>query len=265
MEIKSKKYINEGFNSKAYIINDEYILLEGVNKNSYDNYKKYSESLNKLVDVKSLQIPNIIELIAPNNEFPNGAMVYKMIKGHTFTKSYIGKVDKEQLAKKLADFMNELYEVPVIFDKKIYVEQELNNAKINLELLREYLDDEKYSLLLNWYNEYIEYLSEFDNYHFIHGDLWYENYILDDNDELTGIIDFENAKYGDPASDISALCYLGNEFINLFLKYYKNSDKDIEKRINMFIKAREVMSFENMVNNFPEEINEQIEKIKKVL
>ena len=71
--------------------------------------------------------------------------------------------------------------------------------------------------------------------------------------------------YGDPASDISALCYLGNEFINLFLKYYKNSDKDIEKRINMFIKAREVMSFENMVNNFPEEINEQIEKIKKVL
>ena len=46
MEIKSKKYINEGFNSKAYIINDEYILLEGVNKNSYDNYKKYSESLN---------------------------------------------------------------------------------------------------------------------------------------------------------------------------------------------------------------------------
>jgi len=47
------------------------------------------------------------------------------------------------------------------------------------------------------------------------------------------------------------------------LKYYKNSDKDIEKRINMFIKAREVMSFENMVNNFPEEINEQIEKIKK--
>lgn len=148
MEIKSKKYINEGFNSKAYIINDEYILLEGVNKNSYDNYKKYSESLNKLVDVKSLQIPNIIELIAPNNEFPNGAMVYKMIKGHTFTKSYIDKVDKEQLAKKLADFMNELYEVPVIFDKKIYVEQELNNAKINLELLREYLDDEKYSLLL---------------------------------------------------------------------------------------------------------------------
>lgn len=49
MEIKSKKYINEGFNSKAYIINDEYILLEGVNKNSYDNYKSIPKVLINLL------------------------------------------------------------------------------------------------------------------------------------------------------------------------------------------------------------------------
>ena len=36
MDIISRKYINEGFNSKAYIINDDYILLDGVNQ----NYKK---------------------------------------------------------------------------------------------------------------------------------------------------------------------------------------------------------------------------------
>lgn len=32
MDIISRKYINEGFNSKAYIINDDYILLDGVNQ-----------------------------------------------------------------------------------------------------------------------------------------------------------------------------------------------------------------------------------------
>lgn len=41
MDIISRKYINEGFNSKAYIINDDYILLDGVNQNSYKNYQKY--------------------------------------------------------------------------------------------------------------------------------------------------------------------------------------------------------------------------------
>ena len=43
MDIISRKYINEGFNSKAYIINDDYILLDGVNQNSY---KKAAEIFN---------------------------------------------------------------------------------------------------------------------------------------------------------------------------------------------------------------------------
>ena len=50
-----------------------------------------------------------------------------------------------------------------------------------------------------------------------------------------------------------------------FEKFCSETGMNVSVAINMFIKAREVMSFENMVNNFPEEINEQIEKIKKVL
>lgn len=46
MDIISRKYINEGFNSKAYIINDDYILLDGVNQNSYKNYQKYVNVIN---------------------------------------------------------------------------------------------------------------------------------------------------------------------------------------------------------------------------
>lgn len=45
MDIISRKYINEGFNSKAYIINDDYILLDGVNQNSYKNYQKMEDYL----------------------------------------------------------------------------------------------------------------------------------------------------------------------------------------------------------------------------
>ena len=48
MDIISRKYINEGFNSKAYIINDDYILLDGVNQNSYKNYQKYVNVINQI-------------------------------------------------------------------------------------------------------------------------------------------------------------------------------------------------------------------------
>ncbi|MGF1948773.1 phosphotransferase, partial [Enterococcus gallinarum] len=32
--------------------------------------------------------------------------------------------------------------------------------------------------------------------YYIHGDLWYENYILNDNNELVGIVDFEGSGMG---------------------------------------------------------------------
>lgn len=53
--------------------------------------------------------------------------------------------------------------------------------------------------------------------YYIHGDLWYENYILNDNNELVGIVDFEGSGMGDPAYDIAALYYLGTDFINKVL------------------------------------------------
>jgi len=100
---------------------------------------------------------------------------------------------------------------------------------------------------------------------FIHGDLWYENYILNDNNELVGIVDFEGSGMGDPAYDIAALYYLGTGFINKVLSYYKYTDEDLIKRVSMLIKAREIADFDDMVKNYPEEVEEQVDKIKKVL
>ncbi|WKS96350.1 hypothetical protein [Gallibacterium anatis] len=63
MDIISRKYINEGFNSKAYIINDDYILLDGVNQNSYKNYQKYVNVINQISNVKSLEVEEQVDKI----------------------------------------------------------------------------------------------------------------------------------------------------------------------------------------------------------
>lgn len=193
MDIISRKYINEGFNSKAYIINDDYILLDGVNQNSYKNYQKYVNVINQISNVKSLEIPRIIELIEPCEEYPNGALIYKMIKGHTFRKEHIEIVNLDNIAKKLAEFMDELYEIRVDFDKDEYIKNELEITEQSVIELKEYLSESNYEKILSWFNEYKNYLLTFNDYHFIHGDLWYENYILNDNNELVGIVDFEGS------------------------------------------------------------------------
>lgn len=265
MIIKTKKFINEGFNSKAYIVNDDFILLEGVNKNSYNNYLKYVESIKHLESIKSVQIPIITELITPNKEYENGALIYKMIKGRTFRKEDISKVNLDSIAQALANFMNELYNIKIPFNKKEYVDNEISITEKSVNLLKKYLPEEEYIKVLNWFKEYKHYLLNFDDYHYIHGDLWYENYILDDNNNLIGIVDFEGTSMGDPAYDIAALYYLGNDFINKVLEYYNYTNNDLIKRVSMLIKAREIADFEDMVKNYPEEVDEQVAKIKKVL
>ena len=265
MNIKNKKYINEGFNSKAYIVNEDYILLEGINDNSYSNYRKYAKNISLLRNIKSVQIPTNIQIIKPNKDYPFGALKYKMIKGKTFRKEDIKLVNLDDIARTLGDFLNELYDIKVPFDKTYSIISEIDITGLSVTKLKDYLDSDTYKKVLDWYNAYKKYLINFDDYHFIHGDLWYENYILNDDNKLIGIVDFEGSGMGDPAYDIASLYYLGNDFIDKVLYHYKHTDQDLIKRIDILVKAREIADFDDTVRNYPKKVDEQIEKIKNVL
>ena len=221
--------------------------------------------INQISNIKSLEIPRIVELIDPCNDYQNGALIYKMIKGHTFRKKHIKIVNLDSIAKKIAEFMNELYDIKVEFNYEECIKNELEITDESVTKLKDYLDDSNYKKVLSWFNEYKNYLLTFNDYHFIHGDLWYENYILNDNNELVGIVDFEGSGMGDPAYDIAALYYLGYDFINKVLSYYNYTNDDLINRVSMLIKAREIADFADTLENYPEEIDEQLNKISKVL
>ena len=250
MDIISRKYINEGFNSKAYIINDDYILLDGVNQNSYKNYQKYVNVINQISNVKSLEIPRIIELIEPCEEYPNGALIYKMIKGHTFRKEHIEIVNLDNIAKKLAEFMDELYEIRVDFDKDEYIKNELEITEQSVIELKEYLSESNYEKILSWFNEYKNYLLTFNDYHFIHGDLWYENYILNDNNELVGkyIADIENLEITKEPLNIGYKEFRP-EFYEWIYIPYTEIDKEIEVDKNRRKIATSILDYINKYGN----------------
>ena len=138
----------------------------------------------------------------------------------------------------------------------------MEESVIELEI---YLNDEKYEKIKRQSNEYKNYLLTFNDYHFNHGDLWYENYIIDDNNNLIGIVDFENSGKGDSANDIYGLNYLGKDFMDKVLYYYKYTNDEMIRRISLLIKATEICYFKNVIDNYPDEINDQLNKIKKVI
>ena len=55
----------------------------------------------------------------------------------------------------------------------------------------------------------------------IHGDLWYENLLVDaDSGALVAILDFEDAHLGDPATDLAPQRQLGEPFAAAVLDAY---------------------------------------------
>ena len=65
--------------------------------------------------------------------------------------------------------------------------------------------------------------KSFEDFHYIHGDLWEENMIISkDYQDLVGIVDFDNFSLGDISKDYATLLDFGFNFINI-LPFCKNN------------------------------------------
>lgn len=262
--IKSNKYsvLGEGFISKSYrlIINSKkYILLQGQIKDSYKCYSKSFYSINFLLNngkplIKSIKIPfNEINLIKPNpnNEFFKfGGLIYIEIEGLIFYEKYFDKINIEKITDSISNFLKELYRIPI---------NENDIKEIRLKNLKKYTKD--FKLISNYFkennincdrfknleNEYIDYIHKFEDFHYIHGDLWEENMIIsEDYQNLIGVVDFDEFGISDSAKDYASLLDFGFEFIYKLIDKNKDiikSKEEFIKRIKMYQKLIEIEDF----------------------
>ena len=122
----------------------------------------------------------------------------------------------------------------------------------------------------NFKEEFLEYIKDFNDFHYIHGDLWEENMIISyDYQDLVGIVDFDNFSLGDVAKDYATLLDLGFDFIDMLLnkniKCFKNKEEFI-KRIKIYQKKIEIEDLAYILrdNNLKWRINSKIENLKEL-
>lgn len=108
-----------------------------------------------------------------------------------------------------------------------YLDQNLDSHITYLE--RNGLIDDPFDLLMA-YHSGLEKLPILNESHLLHGDLSYHN-IITNNGNLAGIIDWEDALFGDPIFDLANLATFHPERRHeYFLNSYKNKPEDFNNR-----------------------------------
>ena len=237
INIDSIKEIGEGYDSKAYLVNNEYIFkmkFSANKKKGYEKEKAIYDFLNKNLKT-NIKIPNI-EYSLITDEL--SILGYKEIKGKFLSPELYETLTEEEkmnLKKDIATFLRSMHDLDIT---------EISNYKIDNKenVLEEYslLKDTIYDTLLDYEKEYVENfmkrLNATDVFNgkkcLCHNDFSSNHILLDDNNRFCGVIDFGDSGIIDEYCDFIYLLEdseeeIGKEFGIDILKLYGNID--IEK------------------------------------
>lgn len=237
IKINSINLIGEGYDSKAYLVNNEYIFkikFSANKKKGYEKEKVIYNFLNKNLE-NYIKIPNI-EYSLISDEI--SILGYKEIKGKLLSpKLYATLSEEEKLSLKqdIADFLRKMHDLDTT-EISSYTIDNKQNVLEEYQLLRNTIydsltDDEK-----SYIEKFMQRLSSTDIFEgkkcLCHNDFSCNHLLLDEKNKLCGIIDFGDSGIINEYCDFIYLLEdseeeIGHEFGEEILKLY--GDINIEK------------------------------------
>jgi len=237
IEVLDYKLIGQGYDSNAYLINNEYIFkikYSANKKKGYEKEKAIYDFLNQNLSTH-IKIPNI-EYSYISNEL--SILGYKEIKGTFLNPELYATLSKEEqtnLKQDIAIFLKKMHNLDYANISSYTISNKEN-------VLEEYqlLKDTIYDSLSNIEKQYIEsFMNRFNSTDIFdgkkclcHNDFSCNHLLLDENNKLCGIIDFGDAGIIDEYCDFIYLLEdseeeIGQDFGLEILQLYGNID--IEK------------------------------------
>ena len=234
ISIDSIKQIGEGYDSKAYLVNDEYIFkinFSANKKKGYEKEKAIYDFLNGRLNT-NIKIPNIEYSFISEDISILG---YKEIKGKFLNPelySTLSLEEKNQLKKDIANFLRSMHDLGYS-DISSYTIDNKQNVLEEYQLLRDTIYDSLTDIEKQYIELFMQRLNTTDIFDgkkcLCHNDLSCNHLLLDDNNRLCGIIDFGDSGIIDEYCDFIYLLEdseeeLGHEFGEDVLRLYGNID-----------------------------------------
>lgn len=237
--VNSIAEIGEGYDSKAFLVNDEYVFkikFSANMKKGYEKEKAIYDFLNQKLDT-NIKIPSIEYSIISDDISILG---YKEIKGTFLTPeiySIMSKEEQDLLKQDIAKFLRQMHDLDCS-EISSYTMDNKQNVLEEYQLLRNKI----YDSLTDIEKQYIELFMQrlnsttiFDERKCLcHNDFSCNHMLLDENNKLCGVIDFGDSGIIDEYCDFVYLLEdseeeIGHEFGEDIIKLYGNLDLEKAK------------------------------------
>lgn len=253
---QNPRHFGSGFDNIVRETEDGWILRKARSSRERGTLARQFKFLPRLAKRVPVAIP------VPES-FENDELAYRKISGEVFQPSTLDRPATQQLAYEIAAFLTSLHSVAIVDCIDWGISQRGRTEEL-LDLVDESLPaltGREREQITTWRKNLSErsYIPAL-----IHGDLWYENMLIDrDSGRLTGILDFDRACIGDPAWDISTQLHCGEEFARAVFDRYHAGTADHWIRAHQLFPLR---AFEGLAwairNNDKAEFEESLGKLR---
>lgn len=220
----------QGHDNRSFRLGDDMLIRIPTESTYALTVAKEQSILPEIAPFLTVNIPRPLKLGMPSDIFPFSFSIYQWINGESANHVQLDRINKEQLALALANFLKELQGIETKdgpapgahnWWRGDHVSVYDQQARSQIAELKAIIDNDKAltlwdnALRSRWHKQPV----------WIHGDLATGN-ILTNNGSLSGIIDFGCVGVGDPACDlVIAWTYLEGKARDIFINEM-NLDED---------------------------------------
>ncbi len=232
LKVATIEVIGSGYDSIAYLVNEEYIFKTKISANQKKSYKKgkaildfLNNNLTSTIKILKIEYSYITEELS--------VMGYKKINGKFLNPKIYKKMSLQEqydLKVDIAKFLREMHNLDYSEIKEFTIDNKQNVLE-EYQLLKETIYDDLTDFQKHYIENFVERLNKttiFDDKKCLcHNDFSCNHLLLDDKNKLVGIIDFGDAGIVDEYCDFIYLLENSEEEIASFfgediLKMYGN-------------------------------------------
>jgi aminoglycoside phosphotransferase (APT) family kinase protein len=222
--------LGAGWDNTAFIIDNAWIFRFPRRAIALPLLETEWLLLPKIADQLPLPVPIPKLKGTPSSHFPWPFVGYQMLPGFTACNANLSEKEREALATPIAQFLSALHSIPISIIKPLKIPGD-NHSRIDATVLipkiqtlfKEmsllgFLDDPKqFESLLQKLGSFRPPIEQC----IVHGDFYVRHLLVDENHQLSGVIDWGDVHLGDPAIDLAiAHSFLPTCAHNQFRKAY---------------------------------------------